>query len=214
MITNQVMLTTDRELDGIKVRQRTKDDFFALDDILAVGKLYRLRNNLKEISFQHYMQTENMQNFLYALKKEEKCEPYIKGAKNRTGWIHPFLAYKILLHFNPEFEVKVYKWLRDALMQYRRFSGDSFIRMSGAIANHVSNKVFVSKTISDTAYKIKTLLKVDDWNKATQEQLKLRDDLQALIADLVVTMQDAEAGTKLALDSFSVRLSHSVLATC
>lgn len=209
MVTNQIMLTTDRELDGVKVRQRTKDNFFALDDILAVGKLFRLRHKLKDISFHHYMQTDNMQYFLEALKQEENCEPYIKGAKNRTGWIHPYLAYKILLHFNPKFEVKVYKWLHDMLIQYRKDSGDSFIRMSGAIANNIGNKSIVSKTISDTAFKIKTLLKVDDWNKATQQQLKYRDYLQALIADLVVTLQDVKAGTKLALDSFSVRLENN-----
>lgn len=202
MKTNVVMESIDRELCGRIVRQRTKDSFMALNDILAIGKLYRLNNNLPEMDFAVYMRTENVKNFLAELEKETGTKPYIKTTKSNTGWVHPYFAIKILLHFNPKFEVQVYKWLWDFLIQNRKDSGDSYTKMCGILFRYTTDKLNFGKNIKNANRIIKDLIGVDDWNTATAEQLLKRDRLYNSISDLTRACGNSSAGLNMALRLF------------
>ena len=207
MKTNQVMQTIDRELCGAIIKQRTKDEFFNLSNILFVIEEHIRKQRLYNyrLNFSDFLQQQNTKRFLEALEKEIGTKPYIKGAKNRDAWVHPYFAIKILTHFNPEFEIQVYKWLFDYLIKNRIDSGDSFNNMCGVLYKHSKNKALFSKHIQSLAYTIKKLIKCNDWNQATEEQLKQRDFLQNYIADLTHTLQDSRQGVKLGIEVYKMK---------
>ncbi len=202
MKTNQIMESVDRELFGRVVRQRTKDGFMRLWDIEAVGKLYRLENGLPELSLKDYVNSQNVKEFLAELEKEIGTSPYIKSTKSNSGWIHPFFAVKMLTHFNPKFEVQVYKWLWDYLIQNRISSGDSYNTMCGVLHKYTSNKSKFHSDIKVLASMIKNKVACDDWNTATQEQLEKRDYLQTSIADLTQTLKEPRQAIKIAFQMY------------
>ncbi|WP_299327287.1 KilA-N domain-containing protein [uncultured Helicobacter sp.] len=203
MKTNQVMESIDRKLCGRIVRQRTKDGFMRLWDIEAIGKLYRLENGLPELSLKDYMNSQNVKEFLAELEKEVGTNPYIKSTKANSGWIHPFFAIKMLTHFNPKFEVQVYKWLWDYLIQNRIKSGDSYVKMCGSLYAYTTQKAKFQQSIKTLSKNIREHFGVDTWNNATQEQLKLRDELQTNIADFAKTLNNAYHGLVFACDVYA-----------
>ena len=203
MKTNQVMESIDRKLCGRIVRQRTKDGFMRLWDIEAIGKLYRLENGLPELSLKDYMNSQNVKEFLAELEKEVGTNPYIKSTKANSGWIHPFFAIKMLTHFNPKFEVQVYKWLWDYLIQNRIDSGDSYVKMCGSLYAYTTQKAKFQQSIKTLSKNIREHFGVDTWNNATQEQLKLRDELQTNIADFAKTLNNAYHGLVFACDVYA-----------
>lgn len=202
MKTNQIMESVDRELCGRIVRQRTRDGFMRLWDIEAVGKLYRLENGLPELSLKDYVNSQNVKEFLAELEKEIGTSPYIKSTKANSGWIHPFFAVKMLTHFNPKFEVQVYKWLWDYLIQNRVNSGDSYNTMCGVLYKYTSNKTKFHNDIKTLANMIKDKVRCDDWNTAIKEQLEKRNYLQTSIADLTQTLKEPRQAIKIAFQMY------------
>lgn len=205
MKTNQILETIDRELCGRIVRQRTKDGFMRLWDIEAIGKLYRLQNGLSEINFSDYLRKDNVREFLAELEKETGAKPYIKSTKANSGWVHPFFAIKILTHYNPKFEVQVYKWLFDYLIESRMRGGDSYKVMCGVVFSYTTDKTGFHRNIQKLANIIKDKLGVKDWNNATAEQLENRDILQNYITDATRTLKDSKLGIKLGIEMYNAR---------
>lgn len=201
MKTNQIMETRDRELCGLIVRQRTKDGFMNLNDIADIVYQARIQNGLgvKGFNFNAYISSEGVKEFLEALEIEIGTNPYIRGAKNRPGWIHPFFALKILTHFNPRFEVQVYKWLWDYLIENRIKSSDSYTIMSGVLYKYSKSKTEFPKNLRILADRIKRTIGVERWNEATQEQLQRRDELQTYISDFARTFKDSNQGVRMAM---------------
>lgn len=211
MKTNQVLETIDRELCGRIVRQRTKDGFMRLWDIESIGKLYRIQNNLPEINYRDWICSNNVKEFLAELEVEIGTKPYIRSTKANSGWVHPFFAIKILTHFNPRFEVQVYKWLWDYLIENRIKSGDSYNTMCGVLWKYTSQQTFFKRNMANVARIIKELIGVDDWNKATQEQLESREYLHNLIIDFTRTFKDSKTGLNHALLVFKSSRKYNAL---
>ena len=70
------------------------------------------------------------------------------------------------------------QWLQDNLTLNRDTSGDSYKELASQIANNSDippSKIGLAIPI--VAKNIKTILKVDDWNTATAEQLHDRDTI-------------------------------------
>lgn len=202
MKTNQIVESVDRELEGRIVPQRTKDSFFALNPIISIINLQRLESGQPIVSFWHFLQNENVKEFVCELEKETGASVYHKATKSSQGWVHPFLAIKFLTHYNPKFEIQIYKWLFDYLMQNRISSCDSFNRMSGVLLKYAKNKTKFAQGMMGLSKKIRHYVGICEslsWNKATQEQLARRDELQNLIADLTESLGDNEQAIKLAL---------------
>lgn len=198
MKTNQVMETIERELCGRIIRQRTKDGFMRLWDIEAVGKLYRLQNDLPEINYRDWITSDNVKEFLLELENEIGTKPYIKSTKANSGWVHPFFAIKILTHFNPRFEVQIYKWLWDYLIANRIKSGDSYSVMCGVLYKYSSRKSQFKINMSNVANKIKEIIGCEDWNTATNKELENREYLHNLIIDFTRTFKDSSQGVSYA----------------
>lgn len=209
MTTNVVMESIDREIDGLIIKQRTKDEFFNLTNVLFLCDKWRNEQGLNRFLFDQYLLSDNVKAFLAELEREIGVKPYIKATKSSAGWIHPFFAIKILLHCNPVFEVKVYKWLWDYLIKNRISSGDSYKRMCGALFQYSSNKRLNDKAIILLANKIKATIGCDDWNKATQEQLEKRDYLQNIIADFTSTLKDSKRGVEYGFQAYFMRYAEA-----
>ena len=203
MKTNQVMESIDRELYGVIVRQRTKDDYFALKDVVAVGNKWRLENNLEPIKAERYFALESTKEFIAALKDTKDCEPYIRARGRGESWIHPHIMIDILLWVNPHFKIQVYDWIVDLLMKTRRDSGDSNIKMRGSMFEYARRKDLFQRDIAVLSKNIRNHFGVTDWNKATKEQLKMRDELQTNIADFAKTLQNSYQGLVFACDVYS-----------
>lgn len=204
MKTNQIMESAEnRTLNGVIVRQRTKDGFFSLRDTEKVIALYRMqREDFSAVRIERYFGLDSTKAFINAIKSKKGIEPYVRARGQGESWIHPHLFLDILLWANPEFKVEVYDWLWDYLIKNRIDSGNSYNQMVGALWNFTSNKSLFKKAIANLANKIKDLIGVDDWNKASEDQLKERDELQRFIADLTETLRDAKQGVNIAFRNY------------
>lgn len=199
MKTNQILESIDRELCGKIVAQRTCDSFLSLGAVLSIINTDRIARDLGAVQFSHFLQIENVSEFVKALEIETGAPVYHKATKSSRGWVHPFLALKMLTHYNPQFEIQVYKWLFDYLIQNRIKSADSYTRLCGVIAKFSPNKSKIQHTIQWVARKIREVVGVSEWNKATQMQLQRRDELQNMFSDLAESLGDCKLAWRVAL---------------
>ncbi len=198
----------DRQLmigdSQVVVRQRTKDKFFSLRDTERVINLHRF-NVLGESSavrLERYFGLESTKAFIKSLREKKQCEPYLAARGKSEGWIHPHLFLDILLWANPRFKVEIYDWLFDYLIESRINSSDSFRLMSATLYEFVPRKDKFKPALTALCKRIKELLGVDDWNKASETQLKRRDELQNLIADLTATTRRPKIAVSIAFENY------------
>ena len=201
MVTNQVMESIDRDLCGVIIRQRTKDKFFCLGDVMKIINLDKIDRGQAPIIFRDFAKMEHIKLFINELEKEIGMPSYIRATKSSRGWLHPFLALKLLTHYNPKLEIQVYKWLMDYLIDNRISSSDSYNKMCGVLFKYATNKIRFPKAIRQLAKTIKNLIigKDKEWNKASEDELKKRDELHNLIADLTASLGDCNQGVKLGI---------------
>lgn len=201
MVTNQVL--TSRSLMGQIVRQRTKDSYFNMSDMLALGNSYRKSHNLPATTLMVYLNQKNVKEFIASLKEREQKEVWIKASRGRKKagenndsagvWAHPLIFIDFALWINPQLKIETYYWIMDFLVKYRIDSADSYVRMCGALYKHTTNKHRFKADIALAANYIKKACGVvGDWNSATQEQLEMRDKMQDNVARLCGVLRDAK----------------------
>jgi hypothetical protein len=180
----------ERQLFGVPVHQNSKSQFFNANELVAAGNKWRLMNDLKLFNFRSWMSTQGNKEFINEMQKQfGNVIETKRGAKGAT-WVHPFILIDIALAIDPKLKIEVYKWIYDELLKYRNDSGDSYKKMAGSLFENCSNKSTFHRGISKTALMIKNACKVDDWDKATQQQLELRDKIHYNIALLTDILRD------------------------
>lgn len=201
MTTNCIMETTDRVLNvlgnKIIVRQRTKDSYFAVDDVVLICDRFFAKANRPRFIISNYLKLESTKRFFNALESAKGDSCYYPSRKGKTGWIHPSVMIDMLLYANAEFKVEIYDWLLDSLISNRINSGDSYNKMCGVLYNFAPRKQYFHLSISRLAKIIKERIGVKDWNKATKEQLEQRDYLHNIIADLTLGTNSIKQGIEL-----------------
>jgi hypothetical protein len=188
-------------LDG-HVKQNHKTSYLNLNDLETWGNLHRKRQGLNVKKISDFLAKENGQwrrketaEFIRALAIEEDIPEedivIIKKGKYGGRWAHPILFIKIAMWINPKFEVKIIKWFRDNLLEYRDNSGDSFRRMNDALTQYcgVNDPQDYRKIAQYVAKKCGVCWKPGDkagerWNRATEEQLKKRDLIHKYVEKL------------------------------
>lgn len=189
-----------RDLFGYEIRQKSKSEFYCLNDLINFANLYRLNNHLKAVTMQQYFNTQSSKEFVSELEKKYGVVKYSSKGRNATTWVHPLLFMDIALWINPELKVRVYEWFLNNLLKYRNDSGDSFKLMAGAIYENPNfNKSNFTTTIKKVCVKVAQACGVnpcndDKWQYATEKQLKLRDKIHeyiALTCDLVTNLDMA-----------------------
>jgi hypothetical protein len=180
----------ERSLFGSPVRQNSQNGFFSANDIVAAGNKFRATNSMKLFDFRSWIDSQSNKEFIQEMSNQfgEVIETK-KGQKGGT-WVHPFICIDLALSIDPTLKIEVYKWLYDELLKYRNDSGDSYKKMCGALFDNCSNKSNFHRGISKTAEMIKNACKVMDWQKASEEQLKLRDKIHYNISLLCDILRD------------------------
>lgn len=180
----------ERKLLGGTIRQSNITEFLSVNDLLLIGNKYRIANDMKIFNYDSWYNSSSTQEFLTELKAQ--FGEVIKSKRGKTGerWAHPFVIIDIALNIDPKLKVEMYKWLYDELLKYRNDSGDYYKKMCGALFENCSNKSTFHRGISKTADMIKNACQVSDWQKATEEQLKLRDKIHYNIALLCDILRD------------------------
>ena len=206
------METTDRELNGVIIRQRTCDKYFCLNDATILITKWKTENGKGSVLTkpEKYFSLDSTKSFIEIIKMREGVEPHIRSrGRGKLTWIHPHLFLDYLLWGNPHFKYEVYSWIMDNLIKNRIKSGDSWTKMKGVLHEHCKNKAEFSRNIAKLAQRIRELIgfEGENWSEATSAQLEMRDKLHELIADLAETLHDSQRGTSLALKTFKNKLS-------
>lgn len=189
----------ERPLFGEIVRQSSKTAFISANDIVATGNKWRATNGMPLFKIEHWFSTQSTKDFINEL--EQQFGQVIQSRKGAKGgrWFHPYLAIDLALAISPKLKVEVYKWLYDELLKYRNYSGNSYQRMAGALFERTSSKSTFPRDIAKLALVIKNECGVNDWESATEEQLRLRDKIHDNIALLTEVMNNLREAIRLGI---------------
>lgn len=189
-----------RDLFGGEVGQNSKTGFISATDIVHAGNVWRVSNGLGIFHFSTWIKSQNVKDFIFELEKQEG-KVYIPGiGRGNHSWMHPYLALDLALALNPKFKVEVYKWLYDNLLSFRNSSGDSYKMMTGAIYEICDNKSKFKGIICSIAKKIQNECGVNDWETATEDQLRLRDQIHKMIFSLSDFIRDYRSLVTISID--------------
>jgi len=186
-----------RELFGCEISQQSKTEFFSATELVNAGNKWRVQNGINEFNLSQYLKSKSCAEFTAEL--ERKYGNIITSARGRNSntWVHPLLFIDIALAINPKLKIEVYEWLFDNLIKFRNDSGDSYKEMSAAIYSRFPNKREYPNYIQKVAQYIKTELGVEDWQKATENQLKKRDKIHESIKLLCNVLNDTDQAVRI-----------------
>lgn len=188
-----------RELFGCEVEQNSKTEMFNATSLSKAGNKWRVANNLTEFNLSQWLKSKGTQEFIQALERKHGEVLKVGRGRNSATWIHPLLFIDMALAISPKLKIEVYEWLFDNLIKYRNESGDSYIRMSGALFNNASNKENFPRYIQDVAKKIKLACNVDDWQSATESQLQKRDKIHDAVTLLCGVLRNNDDAVRIGI---------------
>lgn len=188
-----------RELFGSEINQQSQSTFLSATDLIKAGNSYRLANKMPSFDLNIWLQSKGAKEFVSELENNfGKVKINSKG-KNQHTWVHPYLFIDIALAINPTFKIEVYSWIYDSLLKYRNDSGDSYKKMCGSLYDNCKNKSVFHRGVTKTALMIQNACGVSDWQKATEEQLKLRDRIHENISLLCDILRDNNQAIRLGI---------------
>ncbi len=190
----------ERQLLGSTIRQSSQTEFFSVKDLIYAGDKWRKANGMKAFSYDSWYNSTATKDFLTEVKAQYGEVIVSKRGKTGERWVHPFVFIDLALAINPKIKVEVYKWMMDELIKHRNTSGDSYKKMCGALFANCSNKTNFHRGVAATALLIQNACGVHDWNKATEEQLKLRDKIHENIALLSDILRNNNQAIRLGID--------------
>lgn len=184
----------EREVMGMVVRQNHKNKLFNANDLHKLANEHRKVEGLKPKQLSQYFVLDSTEDLVKEICLDEvlKLEDVKKSARGKHGgtWVHPIVFVDMAMWYSPKLKVRILNWVLDGLMDLRDESGESFKRMNKTLSRHFPNEfdspagfIKVSKAIADAC----NVSGDKKWERASKEQLKLRDDIQRnieLIADL------------------------------
>ena len=184
----------ERTLFNMPIKQKSKSEFLSATDLVKAGNKWRALNGMSSFILKDYFRQKGVIDFMEKLKEEYGTIKVSGKGRSTNTWVHPYLFLDIALAINPVFKVEVYKWLYDLLLKYRNDSGDSYNKMCGALFENSSVKSQFHINIKKVASIIKKECGVDDWSKASEDKLMLRDKIHsniALLADVINNNNEA-----------------------
>ena len=192
MKTAQIM---KRELFGNEIRQNHLTQMLNANDLHRVGNDLRKKEGLSEKKMVSYFELDSTKEFLQKLCLVENCslDDVKKATSGRYGgtWVAPAVFVDMAMWYSPELKVRILKWVLDGLLQARDDSGESFKEMNSVLNRHFPKEFSNPISYIEAAKTIAAACRVgtgkDKWNKATEDQLKLRDKIQenvCLLADM------------------------------
>lgn len=192
MITEKLMC---RSFMGMDVRQYHISKLISANDLHKLGNQQRKIDGRSEKALNIYFGLNSTKELIQELCIIDglKLSDVKSVKKGRFGgtWVHPYLFIDMAMWYSPKLKVQVLKWVYDGLLQARGNSGDSFKRMMGALSGCYKEEFLNPIRYSQVSNLISAACKVgsekDKWEKASEDQLKLRDKIQDnvfLLADV------------------------------
>mgnify|MGYP002641665577 CR=1 FL=1 len=189
-----------RKLFDGEILQQSDTGYFSANELIRHGNKWRILNDLSPVNLQEWLRLEKTKEFVTELKEQiGKDVKMTKRGRNAVTWLHPFLFIDLALYISPKLKVEVYSWLYDELLKYRNSSGDSYKKMTGALWTNCDNKSKYKDHVKDTARKIKTAVGVDDWQTATESELKTRDRIHDNISLLCDVLKNNDDSIRIAI---------------
>ena len=189
-----------RKLFGMEISQKSKSEFFSATDLVKAGNKWRRENGLSDFNPGMWIKKKSTQEFVLEIEKKYGSSYTTGRGRNGHTWVHPLLFIDMALAISPKLKIEVYEWLFDHLIKQRNNSGDSYKMMCGNLyVRHGEKKTF-AKYIVSVADQIKNKCGVNDWQKATEEQLKKRDKIHTDIALLADVMNNNEQALRIIMD--------------
>ena len=190
-----------REIFGSEISQHSKTEMFSATDLAKVGNKWRIMNDMEPFSMKSWLSNKGTKEFIAELEDKYGSDNVKKMArgKGHHTWFHPLLFIDMALSISPKLKIETYEWLFDQLIKCRNESGSSYKLMCGTLFVRHKNKSTFNAYIQDVAKKIKMVLQVSDWQKASEKQLKLRDKLHNDIALLSDVLNDNEQAVRIAI---------------
>jgi len=188
MKTEKLMV---RPLMGIEVLQSTNTEMIKVSDFLKEVNTLRVKKGLSEKNLSSYFDNLHTREYLDALALYEDIPVdelrIVKRGKYGGTYVHPLLFIDIALWVDPKLKVEVYSWLSDNLLNLRNSGGDSFKTYNTAL-----NKSYPEEVNKNTYMNVATYIQKacgvcgtkDKWERATKEQLELRDEIHTNISVL------------------------------
>jgi hypothetical protein len=191
-----------RELFGREISQKSNSEMFSATDLVKAGNVWRISNGMEPFNMQQWLTNKSTKEFIAELEQEYGKNNVKQTARGRGKhtWVHPLLFIDMALSISPRLKIEVYKWLYDELLKYRRSSGNSYKKMTGALYVRLPRKTSFSKYISYVAEKIKSACKVSDWQKASEQQLQLRDSIHHNIYLLADVLKSADEAVRIGIN--------------
>lgn len=101
------MKTIERNISGVIVNQRGRDNYFLLSDILAVvTKCNEGKKKRDKFSFKKYKKSKSTKRFFKYLRKELNIKKPFKPEK-KSKWVSPLVALDILSSACPKFRADI-----------------------------------------------------------------------------------------------------------
>jgi hypothetical protein len=148
----------------------------------------------KKKELKDFFDNKNTEEFIDALVKEENLNrdnsPYLASrGKNGGTWMHPFLFAKFAMWLNPAIEVRVIRFVRDKMIEYRNEAGDAYKEL-GAAVSKIVDKSFMPVAISNISKGINyvvfgdhySLIRNDKGDEGMQRELFA---MERKVADLI-----------------------------
>jgi len=210
MKSNIVMMSPDRELFDIKIRQETKTGFLNLSDLQEAYTRARVLNMWKDKRVDDILSSKaNIERIYYILKERnlintefsvfiENCEniglvKYLKtigfykttGARQtKTTWCDPYIWVLIAMELSPMLYARVVMWLGDKLILNRIEAGNFYKSLSKALGVFKANGENIDYRMLAKAlnHKIFNRHETGIRNLATKEQLQKLYELESNLA--------------------------------
>jgi len=186
-----------RKLFGGEISQQSNTGFFSATDLAKAGNKWRRSNNLSDFNLSQYLKSKSTLEFIEELKNKYGNVMSQGRGRNSMTWVHPLLFIELALAIDPKLKVEVYEWLFDNLIKFRNDSGDSYKAMSAAIYSRYTNKREFPNYIQKVANYIKDQIGVDDWQNATEEQLRKRDLIHNSIKTLCNVLNNTNQAVRI-----------------
>lgn len=197
-----------RELFGVEILQKSKSEFLSATQLVRAGNKWRREHDMTPFNLSQWMATRTTKDFISELEGRYG-KVYTKGrGRNSQTWFHPFLFIDVALAISPTLKIEVYSWLFDHLLKNRNDSGDSYKLMCGALYVRHKNQRSFQDLIKGLALRIQRYCGVQDWQRATEEQLAKRNRIHEDIALLADVMNNNDEAIRIVFE----RMNQQILA--
>lgn len=187
-----------RELFGLEISQQNTDGFFSATDLVRAGNKWRSNNGLSHFEVSDYWKQKSTKEFISEVEKKYGKVVFASRGRGNHTWVHPLVFIDMALWLSPTLKVEVYEWIFDNLIKFRNDSGDSYKEVCAAVYKRCSLNQF-KDIVQTMAIQIREAIGVNDWQHATEEQLKKRDKVHNAIILYSNVLNDADSIIRLGL---------------